>query len=398
MIRTRHWPILAAAFVVGLPLTASAQSGAALTADIGAVPNDAIMMAHLRVAELWQTEPLRELRDMVARAGPRAFETYTKRFPISPALVERVTMFVLPGPGDRPEVVPPPLVVVALKKAIDQANLVEFVMPGAKPDKVGTYDVFVDERNHVCIYAIDQHTVLVSAPESVKAYLSRAKAAAGPMLEVKNRMMNNHFSLAINVDAVPAREKQQVPPPFQPLVQAKLADLTVKVGQEINIKAGLQYASADAATAAEKSAHDGIEMARQHLRDMKRDAGKPLMEPTTPSPAPLQELPDAAGAYAILALAGYYDELLDKLPLTREGSNLVLQAKLPAQAAPALPLAAMAGGMMLFWFAERPGMLAPRAVPAARIVPVAPAKAAPPKFEKAAPPKSVVPPPKSDGQ
>ena len=95
--------------------------------------------------------------------------------------------------------------------------------------------------------------------------------------------------------------------------------MTVDVGTEISINAGLQFANADAAAAGEKAAHDALAMARQHLSEFRREAGKPLLEPQTPSPAPLKELPEALASFGALAAFGMYDEYLEKIPITREG-------------------------------------------------------------------------------
>jgi hypothetical protein len=284
-------------------------------------------------------------------------------------------------------------VVVSLNKAVDETQLVGLFLPDAQTESIGGKNVYV--ANGMCIYPIDQKTFLVSAPESVKAYLTRPKAAEGPMATAKERAAKHHVALAVNVSAIPAREKQHVPPPIQPLAEAQIAGVTLDVGTEISINAGLQFASAEAATAGEKAARDALAMARQHLSEFRREAGKPLLEPQTPSPAPLKELPEALASFGALAAFGMYDEYFDKIPLAREGSNLVVRITVPAHAAPALPLAAVAGGMMFAWISERHVMPAERAVPAIRIQPAAPAKAAPPgAIQKAAPPKSI--PPKSD--
>src|SRR5262249_39495232 len=105
-------------------------------------------------------------------------------------------------------------------------------------------------------------------------------------------------------------------------------------------------------------------------QEAKRDIGKPLLQPTTPAPAPLGELPEAAGSLGGIALMNWYDELLNQIPMTREGSNLVVRAKLPAHAAPTLPLVAL--GAAAFWTMERRAMVAP----AQRLVP---ATVAPPR-------------------
>jgi hypothetical protein len=393
MIRSGIFAAIAVAAFGIQTSRAQAQPAGSMSADLAAVPADAIMLLHVRAAELWRSEPFKELRGLVERAGPKALQTYTKRFPISPALIDSVTLFGIPGPAERPQAIPPPLVAVSLNKAVNEAQVVDFFLSEAQTETVNGKNIFV--AHDMCIYAINEKTFLVSAPPSVKAYLNRPKVAEGPMAMAKDHAAKHHVALAVNVGALPPEAKQQIPPPFQPLAEAKIAGVAIDVGTEVSINAGLQFADADAATAGEKAARDALAMARQHLSEFRHEAGKPLLEPQNPSPAPLKELPEALASFGALAAFGMYDEYLDKLPLAREGSNLVVRVKLPAHAAPALPLAAVAGGMMFAWVSERQAAPAERAVPAIRIQPAAPAKAAPPgAIQKAAPPKSV--PPKSD--
>jgi hypothetical protein len=354
-----------------------------MSADLAAVPADAIMLLHVRAAELWRSEPFKELRGLVERAGPKALQTYTKRFPISPALIDRATLFLIPGPADRPHAVPPPIVAVSLNQAVDEAQVASFFVPDAQAESVGGKNIFV---NHdFGIYAASQKLFIIGPPQSVRAYVGRPKVNDGPMAQAKENAARHQAALAVNLGAMPEEERKNVPPPFQPLIQAKIAGATLDVGTEISINAGLQFADADAATAGEKATRDALTMARQHLSDFRREAGKALLEPQTPAPAPLKELPEALASFGALAVFGMYDEYLDKIPLAREGSNLVVRVKLPAHAAPALPLAAVVGGMMFAYFAEGRAAPAERAVPAIRIQPAAPAKAAPPK---SVPPKS----------
>ena len=82
-------------------------------ADLAVVPADALLMVHVKVADIWKSEPFKDVRQMIMKAGPKAFETYTKRFPINPGLIDRVTVFAIPGPADNPNRVPPPLAVIA---------------------------------------------------------------------------------------------------------------------------------------------------------------------------------------------------------------------------------------------------------------------------------------------
>src|SRR5207253_880777 len=247
------------------------------------------------------------------------------------ANLERVTLFAIPGPADRPQNVPPPLIVITLNKPVDQAKLISFLMPNAQPETIGDTGAFVDGNISMALFVVDRHTFVISAPESVRAFLSRPKTANGPMAAVTETAASKQLTIAVNASALPPEAMQQIPPPFQPIAQATLATLTVDVsGPEIVVDARLRYADDGAAKAAEKAAHDGIALARGKLQEAKKDLGKALLEPKTPAPAPLRELPEALASFAGLAVMGTYDDLLTKVPLMRDGATLSLQVKAPA--------------------------------------------------------------------
>ena len=370
-----------------------AQPAESMSADLAAVPADAIMLLHVRTAELWRSEPFKEFRGLVERAGPKALQTYTKRFPISPALIDSVTMFVIPGPADKPQVVPPPLVAVSLNKAVNEAQVVDFFLSDAQTETVNGKNIFV--AHDMCIYAINEKTFLVSAPQSVKAYLNRPKVAEGPMAMAKDHAAKHHAALAVNIGAIPEQEKQQIPPPFQPLAQAKIAGVTIDVGTEISVNAGLQFADADAATAGEKAAR-GRHRDGPPTSERVPSRGRQAVAGTSNASAcPAQGSARSVGEFRRLGRVRHVRRIPRQDSSRARGLEPGRANQTSGPGGPALPLAAVAGGMMFAYFAEGRAVPAERAVPAIRIQPAAPAKAAPPgAIRKAAPPKSV--PPKSD--
>ena len=143
--------------------------------------------------------------------GPKAIETYTKRFPISPALIDRVTLFGIAGPAEQPQAIPPPFVVVSLNRAVDEAKVVGLFLPDAQTESVGGKNVFV--ANGMCIYPIDQKTFVVSARID-ESLLDPPKAADGPMAAAKERAAKHHVALAVNVSAIPRVKSSTFRRPF----------------------------------------------------------------------------------------------------------------------------------------------------------------------------------------
>src|SRR5262245_51224583 len=52
-----------------------------LPADLDLVPRDAAGFVHLRLADLWQSDWLKDIRHVVDRAGPEAWKTFEKKCP-----------------------------------------------------------------------------------------------------------------------------------------------------------------------------------------------------------------------------------------------------------------------------------------------------------------------------
>src|SRR6478736_9598720 len=67
-----------------------------LPADLAAVPNDAFAFAHVKLADLWKNDALKDVRDILRKAGPKALETFDQRFTPAPSTVERITAYMPP--------------------------------------------------------------------------------------------------------------------------------------------------------------------------------------------------------------------------------------------------------------------------------------------------------------
>jgi hypothetical protein len=98
------------ALVAGL-MTATLAAGqpagpkAGLPADLAAVPNDAFAFAHVKLADVWKNDALKDVRDVLRKAGPMALEAFDRRFTPAPSTVERITAYKPPpnfeaGGGD----------------------------------------------------------------------------------------------------------------------------------------------------------------------------------------------------------------------------------------------------------------------------------------------------------
>src|SRR5438067_13423811 len=92
-------PILTLVTAVALATAAVAQPKAdKLPPDLAAVPNDAFAFAHIKLADLWKNDALKDVREILQKAGPKALEAFDKRFSPAPSTIERVTAY-MPTPN-----------------------------------------------------------------------------------------------------------------------------------------------------------------------------------------------------------------------------------------------------------------------------------------------------------
>src|SRR5205085_12441261 len=121
MLRSR---MMIAAMVGGwVVLSANAAAAADLPADLAQVPPDAAAFIHVRVGDIYKSEQLKDLRDVVAKAGPEALKALSERFVPDPTTLERVTLFAIMPAGDEGgPPMPIPSVVFHMSKRFDSAK------------------------------------------------------------------------------------------------------------------------------------------------------------------------------------------------------------------------------------------------------------------------------------
>src|SRR4051794_5909951 len=94
-----------------LLLTALAAPGRAAPArpegpaELAYVPPDAVLVVHARLADLWKSEGLKDIRRIILKAGPDALATLDRRFTPAPSTADRILAYVVaPARGQAPDV------------------------------------------------------------------------------------------------------------------------------------------------------------------------------------------------------------------------------------------------------------------------------------------------------
>ncbi|MFL5342687.1 MAG: DUF1559 domain-containing protein [Gemmataceae bacterium] len=294
-------------------------------AELAAVPNSALAFVHIRVAELWKSDAMKDIRGLVQRAGDDALKAFDQRFVPSPSIIDRVTLVLLPD--DEGRRVGDFVVVIGVATPLDSAKVIKTSFPNANPIKVGDTTLHADPQSGLAIHVVDNRTAVLGAIDPMRHYLGLPRDGAGPFASVLAGAGKSQVVAVFNSSQLPPEGVGQLPPPLQPLARARLMQLSVNWDKDIRIDLKLTFADDAQAQAGEDAAKAGIEMVRQELAKARQEIAAKL---SGKGPAPLAELPEMAVALVALGSLKQADEILRDLPLKRAGSALASNATIPA--------------------------------------------------------------------
>jgi prepilin-type processing-associated H-X9-DG protein len=311
-----------------LTLTSAAPAAdAPLPPDLALVPPGAAGFVHVRVADLCRSEHFGVYRQFLGKAGEDVIRAFNDHFVPSPKTVDRITVFVNPPAGGRNE--PEVVAIITTSAPFDKDRLLKSFVQGV-PKQSG--NVYTDERDMTAVYVPGDRLFAFGTPGAI-AKLTDRRPAEGPLAPALAIATGGKpFVAAGNTAWIPAEALQHAPPqiqPFVPLMRAKFATLVADFDNGTHLDLRMRYADARAADEAEEAAKNALSKARQGLSEGQREMQKRLTDPNLPNPRPVEQLPEAAGALAVLAAINQADEFLGTLPLRKEGAELRLDVTLP---------------------------------------------------------------------
>jgi Protein of unknown function (DUF1559) len=339
-------------FIPLLALAPSSARGAddssgkgALPPDLAAVPADALGFAHVRLADLWKNDALQDLREVVAKAGEQTVQAFDKRFLPAPSSLERLTVFVLPP--SRPDTHEPmPVVIVTTNKPFDREAFLKQSIPGAEQRTANNVEFYVDERNDTGFRFLNDKTFAFGPAPAIDEWLKRNNPAQGTLRPAAELAASGKLAVvALNAEMLPAAVLEPVPPPLRPLLQAKLATLMLDLAGDARIDLRLVYKDAAHADAAEKALQVGKAMAKQALRQGRSELLK--MAAGDGKPAPITDLPPAAVALVGIGALQQYEEILQSLPVQKQGDALEVTVRVPKGSAAVVGAGAVSLGLLL---------------------------------------------------
>jgi prepilin-type processing-associated H-X9-DG protein len=313
--------------LVAVLLTATFGRSQDLPADLAAVPGSAVGFVHVRVAELWKGEALKDVRALVAKAGPKYLEMLDQRFVPAPSSVERVTLIVS---LDQQKSEPGVIVVLTTSAPFDRDKLVKNSLTAAKEHKAGDVTYYVDERLNVAVHVAGERMLVFGPEPALKAYLSRGDKGNGVFAAVlKEAAGKNPITVAVNAALLPPDLLALAPPPARSLLKAGLVHLALGPGPSPTVDLRVSYADVAAADDAEKGLKEVLAMAREELTKFRKEAEEKLYSPNKGKRSSLEDLPEAAAALGTLGFANQAEEILKDFPLKRDGNALAAHFTVP---------------------------------------------------------------------
>jgi Protein of unknown function (DUF1559) len=283
----RHWQGIATA-VLGAFLLAflgdrfgwSAQDEppsapkAALPADLERLPGDAALLVSIRVADVWNSDPVKIFRQQKAQELAEGLKMFQKEIGVPPEDIERATVVMTEFKSKGP------LVFVTTIKPFDRAKILATVVPGLKAEKRNEQIFFVSDKDQA-VFILNDRTYALGAAETVRGYLDRPAAAAGALSEAIALATQKHQVVgALNVAAFAHEAGERLPPQmeaFKDLLKARSATWAVDIGQHNQAHLRLNFASEADAKGAEKPLRAAIDLARVGIamstQEMSRQPG-----------------------------------------------------------------------------------------------------------------------------
>jgi prepilin-type processing-associated H-X9-DG protein len=322
----------------------------ALPPDLAAVPNDAFAFAHVKLADLWKNEALKDVRAILEKAGAKAIEAFDNRFTPAPSSIDRITAY-MPTPdfenGPRSFDF---VFILTVNKPFDRDKcLKQLGKTQARKGRLGGF--VVDEDETIAVRFIDEKTIAFGTPQAIQHMVDVAPPQKpGPLTPgLELAAGRQPIVAALNVTAVPAEYidealLRQIPEQLHPLFRAQSLTLSMDLEGDGHIHAQVSYADGKTADAAEKALGIAIEMAKALIADTRKELMNNVFgDGKDPK---IEDLPIAAASLLGLGALQHAEDILKTNPVKRSGDALTATIALPPQFKSLIGTAGVAASMM----------------------------------------------------
>jgi hypothetical protein len=232
---------------------------AALPVNLERLPGDAALLVSVRVADLWNSEPVKLFRQQKAQELAEGLKMFEKEIGVAADDMERLTLVMTEFKSRGP------LIFITTIKPFDRAKILATAVPGLKAEKRMEQIFFVSDKDQA-VFFLNDRSYVIGSVEMVRAYLDRPASGAGPLLDAIKLATQNHQVVGgLNVAAFAREEGDKLPPhmeAFKDLLKARSATWTGDLGQGNKAVLRLNFAGQEEAKRAEKPLRAAIDMAR----------------------------------------------------------------------------------------------------------------------------------------
>ncbi|MSR51171.1 MAG: hypothetical protein CK551_07610 [Planctomycetaceae bacterium] len=314
--------------------------------DLKLVPGNAVLAVHMDLAKLWQSESMKDMRDLLKKAGPKALIELEKRFVPDPTTVETVTGFVMfpKNPGSPPEFA----FLISLKKPVKEKALFLSAMPDGETIKKDGINMVV--KDDIGLILMNQGKLIaVGAPSLLPTLGKNTAPAKGDFARFLKGNAAGLINAAINFEPIPKEVFAIAPPPFNSLVNGmQYMEAGIAVEKTLRLSTTITYEKEDQAKAALETVKEFAKMGLAQMVEPRKEVEKRVFPKDQVGANPLTDLPEFLAALAGLAILNEAENLLKNPPITLARTSLKADYTTPQISSNALvPTMAIAVGMLL---------------------------------------------------
>ncbi|NBY02123.1 MAG: hypothetical protein EBQ87_09120, partial [Planctomycetes bacterium] len=216
--------------------------------DLKLVPGNAVAAVHMDLGKLWQSESMKEMRDLLKKAGPKALIELEKRFIPDPTTVQTVSGFVMfpKNPGAPTEFA----FLISLKNPVEEKALFLSAMPDGETIKKDGINMQL--KDGIGLVLLNQGRLITVGSPSLLPNLGKNTAPAkGDFARFLKGNASGLINAAINFEPIPKEVFAIAPPPFNSLVNGiQYMEAGIAVEKTIRLSTNYTYEKEEQAKAA----------------------------------------------------------------------------------------------------------------------------------------------------
>lgn len=292
--------------------------------ELGRIPAKAGAAIHIRAGSIYAHPSMKDLRDFVAKAGPRAMETLNQRFQLTPFQLDRITAVVMvPDLGNPGNAEPPFAVMITTLVDVDADSFAQRLEIKGKKVADAGYPAWVEGPMAL---AFPEPRLIIFGEKKITEMLAKGKSGAAPAGFTD--LETHDVTLIANLKALPEQMAQFLPEPFGSLAKAETIKATLDINSKTTLALDVQYPNERDAVVAEDAIKDLARKALVEMEKPRKEMLKSLENPGKPRPSSYQELPEALGGLLGLSMMNQMEELLKDPPLKRNGSKMAAKIEM----------------------------------------------------------------------